>query len=258
MRNIGILVKRDLKNSLNRRFFFLLGFLLLFQLWFIATSGSVKEVLKTGTMHYMAVVFSFNFFGSIMALALNYDGVSAERESKFLDLVLTSGVSKRAVYLSKVLTSLLISAAFAVLYSLPVALFYGIRTGSFLLGLQALRYVGPIIVFLLIFSQIGLALSVALRSTRASLIVSILLGVLMMPRLMVAILDGINTFLKLPQNVLERVYLISPALILNALNGYADSTTVWIGLLLFALYVAGSIVIGVSTFHRQDELNYGE
>ncbi len=112
--------------------------------------------------------------------------------------------------------------------------------------------------FLLIFSQIGLALSVALRSTKASLIVSILLGVLMMPRLMVAILDGINGFVHLPQSVLERVYLISPALILNSLNGYSDSSTVLIGLLLFALYLFGSIVIGVSTFQRQDELNYGE
>ena len=258
MRNIAVLVKRDLRNCLNRRFFLLLGFLLLFQIWFIATSGSVKEVVKSGTMHYMAIVFSFNFFGSIMALALNYDGVSSERESKFLDLILTSGVSKRTVYLSKVITSLLISAAFAVLYTLPMMLFYGLQTGDFLLGLQALRYIGPIAVFLLIFSQIGLALSVALRSTKASLIVSILLGVLMMPRLMVAILDGINGFVHLPQSVLERVYLISPALILNSLNGYSDSSTVLIGLLLFALYLFGSIVIGVSTFQRQDELNYGE
>ena len=153
---------------------------------------------------------------------------------------------------------MLFRSAFAVLYTLPMMLFYGLQTGDFLLGLQALRYIGPIAVFLLIFSQIGLALSVALRSTKASLIVSILLGVLMMPRLMVAILDGINGFVHLPQSVLERVYLITPALILNSLNGYSDSTTVLIGLLLFALYLFGSIVIGVSTFQRQDELNYGE
>jgi len=258
MRNILLLVKRDLRNCLNRRFILLLAFLLLFQFWFVATSGSVEEVLKTGTMHYMAVVFSFNFFGSVVALALNYDGVSAERESKFLDLVLTSGVSKRAVYASKVLTSLLISAAFAVFYTLPVMLFYAIQTGSFLLGLEVLRYLGPIVVFLLIFSQIGLALSVALRSTKASLIASILLGALMMPRLMVSILDGINMLLSLPTTVLEKVYLISPALILNALNGYSDTPTVLIALLLFALYVAGSIVTGVGTFLRQDERNYGE
>jgi hypothetical protein len=52
--------------------------------------------------------------------------------------------------------------------------------------------------------------------------------------------------------------MLSPALILNALNGYSDTKTVLWGLLLFAIYVIGSMITGIRIFQRQDELNYGE
>lgn len=258
MRDVLVLAGKDLKNSFQKKFFALLAFLLLFQFWFVATSGSVEEVRKSGEMFYMAVVFSFNFFGSIVALALNYDGISAERESKFMDLVLTSGISKRKVYLAKTCTGVVVSATFAVLYSAVIALIYLALSGDFLLSLKALRYIGPITAFLMIFNSLGLALSVAMRSSKASLITSILVGAFMMPRLFISIVDGVNGILGFSQAVVERIYMFSPALILNALNGYSDTKTVLWGLLLFAIYVIGSMIAGIRIFQRQDELNYGE
>ena len=258
MKDVFTLVKKDLKNSFGKKFYLLLGFLLLFQFWFIATSGSVEQVRESGEMFFMAVVFSFNFFGSVVALALNYDGISADRESKFMDLVLTSGISKRKAYFAKMGTGILTSFAFAILYSVGIMLVYLALSGDLSLSMMALRYIGPITAFMVIFSTLGLALSVAMRSSKASLIASILLGAFMMPRLFIMIVDGVNGLLGLSEAVLERIYMLSPALILNALNGYSDSKTILWGLLLLAVYVIGSMVAGMRIFQRQDELNYGE
>ncbi|SFR96870.1 hypothetical protein [Anaeromicropila populeti] len=89
MNDIMILLKRDIKNSFHKRLVIMLLFLILFQFWFILGSDSIEQVRKTGIMNYMAVVFSINFLGTIVASILNYDGISSERESKFLDLILT-------------------------------------------------------------------------------------------------------------------------------------------------------------------------
>ena len=48
MKDVFTLVGKDLKNSFRKKFFLLLAFLLLFQFWFVATSGSVEEVRKSG------------------------------------------------------------------------------------------------------------------------------------------------------------------------------------------------------------------
>ncbi len=258
MKDVFILIGKALKNSFQKKFFLLLAFLLLFQFWFVATSGSVEEVRKSGEMFYMAVVFSFNFFGSIVALALNYDGISAERESKFMDLVLTSGISKRKVYLGKACAGILVSVAFAILYSAAIGLIYLALSRDLLLSLKALRYIGPITAFLMIFSTLGLTLSVAMRSSKASLITSILVGAFMMPRLFISIIDGVNGIFGFSEAAIERLYMLSPALIMNALNGYSDTKTVLWGLLLFVIYVIGNMIAGMRIFERQDELNYGE
>jgi hypothetical protein len=43
MKDVFTLVGKDLKNSFRKKFFLLLAFLLLFQFWFVATSGSVEK-----------------------------------------------------------------------------------------------------------------------------------------------------------------------------------------------------------------------
>lgn len=258
MKVILVLLRRDLKNSFNKKFFILIGFLLLFQFWFVLTSDSVGQVKETGEMFYMAVVFSFNFFGSIVALALNYNGISNEREAKFLDLILTSGVSKKKVYLSKVLTSFLISGIFALIYTFVLMLVYLIMSGDISMSLLTLRYVLPITAFLSIFSLMGLMLSIIFRSSKASLITSIMIGGLLLPRLFVMMVDGLGSLFGFSQQAVGIIYMISPALIMNALNGYSETTYVLWGVLMLVIYLAAIIITGIKVFTRQDELNYGE
>ena len=258
MRDVLILLKRDLKNSFNKRFFIMLVFLLLFQLWFILGSDSVSQVRTTGVMQYMSVVFSLNFFGSIVALAMNHDGISIERESKFLDLILTSGVSKKEVYLSKVLAGILISGIFALLYIFVLMLVYLVMSGDIGMSLLTLRYVLPLMAFLSIFGLMGLMFSVIFRSSKTSLITSLIIGGLLMPRLFVMIVDGLSSLFGFSKKTVEILYMISPGLIMNALNGYSEMIYVLWGLLLLVIYLAVNTLSGVYVFVRQDELNYGE
>ena len=258
MKALQVLLKRDIRNSFSKRFFILLFFSVLFQFWFVLTSNSINEVKQTGEMFYMAAVFSFNFFGSIVALALGYDGIANEREAKFLDLILTSGVSKNKVYASKVLTSLIISGIFALIYTFVLMLIYLIMTGDIAISLLTIRYALPVTAFLSVFSLMGLMLSVILRSSKASLITSVMVGFLLMPRLFVMIVDGIGSLLGLSGQAVEIIYMISPALIMNALNGYSGTTHFLWGLLLLVVYLAAIIITGFKVFEKQDELNYGE
>jgi len=258
LRDVLVLLRRDLKNSINKRLFIMLLFLLLFQFWFVLGSDSVGQVKETGVMHYMAVVFSFNFFGSIVALTLNHDGLSIERESKFLDLILTSGISKNKVYFSKILTSIITSAIFAVLYIAILMLVYLVMSGDISMSLLTLRYVLPLTAFLSIFSLMGLMFSVTFRSSRTSLITSIIIGGILMPRLFVMIIDSLSGILGFGEMTTEILYMLSPALIMNALNGYSETIYVLWGLLLLCVYLAVVILSGMHVFIRQDELNYGE
>lgn len=258
MNAVLMMVKRDIRNSLNRRFFLMLAFLLLFQVWFTLTSGSPQEVMESGQMFYMAAVFSFNFVGSLVALAMSSNGISRERESKFLDLILTSGVSKGKVYLSKLVAAFISSGVFAVLYTLAMALVYLLITGDLPLSLLMFQYVLPISSFLSIFTLMGLLLSVILRSSKTSLITALMIGALLMPRLFVMTADGLGNALGIPQTVIDILYLISPAMIMNALNGYSDLGYTLLGLLFLALYLILLAVAGTVVFARQDELNYGE
>lgn len=258
MRDIYVLLKRDLKNSFNKRLFIMLVSMLLFQFWFIIGSDSVDQIKTTGIMHYMAVVFSFNFFGSIVALTLNHDGISIERESKFLDLILTSGISKKKVYISKILTSFLVSGIFALIYLLVLVLIYLVMSDDIGMSLLTLKYVFPLTAFLSIFSLLGLMLSVVFRSSRTSLIASIMLGGLLMPRLFTMIVDSLSNLFGFSEKVTQILYMISPGLIMNALNGYSELAYFLWALLLLGIYLTVNIISGVYVFIRQDELNYGE
>lgn len=258
MKSVMVLLKRDLKNSINKRVILLLGFMVLLQTWFIFGSGSVEEIKQSGQMHFMAIVFSFNLFGSIIALALSYDSISIERESKVMDLILTSNISKKKVLLSKAINSLIISGIFAVLYVLAILLIYLFASKDLSISLLTLRYVLPITAFLFIYNLMGLMLSIIFRSSRASFIVSVILGGLLIPRLFLLVVEGLAKPIGLGEKAIEMLSMISPALIMNALSGYAEQSQIILAVLLFIVYALTMTLLSMLVFSKQDELNYGE
>lgn len=258
MRSVMILLKRDLKNSLNKRVILLLGFMVFLQTWFIFGSGSVENIKQSGQMHFMAIVFSFNLFGSIIALALSYDSISIERENKVMDLILTSDISKKKVLLSKIINSLIISGIFAALYVIAILLIYLFASKDLNVSLLTLRYVLPITAFLFIYNIMGLMLSIIFRSSKASLVISVILGGLFIPRLFLLVVEGFAKSIGLGEKAAEMLSMMSPALIMNALSGYAKRSQIALAILLFTIYMLTMISLSMLVFSEQDELNYGE
>ena len=60
------------------------------------------------------------------------------------------------------------------------------------------------------------------------------------------------------ETVSQILYFISPALIMDALDGYSEISNILWGLFFFTIYLITNIWIGYYVFDRQDELNYGE
>ncbi len=258
MKALITLLKRDIKNSINKRLLFLLIFMILLQLWFILGSGSVEKVIKLQQIHFMSIVFSFNLFGSIIALAFSFDSISNERESKVLDLILTSNISKKKIITYKALTGLFVSAFFAVIYVLVILVVYLLGTGDLRLSLQSLYYILPITAFLFIYHLMGLSLSILLRSSRTSLIISVILGGLFIPRLYLVFAEGVVKLFGLGETAVEIAGMLSPALIMNALSGYGGNRDIMYAVIILTAYIVGMILLSMFTFLKQDELNYGE
>jgi ABC-type transport system involved in multi-copper enzyme maturation permease subunit len=253
-----VLVRRDFRAATNKRLFFLLAFMALFQLWFIVGSGSVEKVLEAGRMEFMAVVFSFNILGSLAALVLSFDGISRERQNKTMDLILTSGVSKRMVMLSRAAANLAVSFVFSALYLLAVALVYAALGGGVGTALLCFGYLPGLTAFNFVYCLLGNALSVLFRSSRTSFIVSMAVGLVCMPRLFVTMLEGIAGTFGMGPGFIEIAGMASPALIMNALGGGASGASLAAAFIFLALYTAALTLGGSAVFTRQDELNYGE
>jgi ABC-type transport system involved in multi-copper enzyme maturation permease subunit len=258
MNKVSILLKRELRNSINLRAVYLGAFMVLLQTWFIIGSGCGKSILITGKMEFMYIVFSYNFFGAIAALALTFDSISRERKYKIMDLIITSGISKEQVIISKVVSCLIISLAFSLIYTTAISIVYLIFTKRLLIALLCFRYLIPVMIFLSIFQLMGLMLSIILRSSKKSLIVSIIIGGMLMPRLFVLVIEGIGKILQLNSDIMMVMELFSPALIMNALSGYESKNIIILASSIAIFYIAIMIVLSMVFFKKQDELNYGE
>jgi ABC-type transport system involved in multi-copper enzyme maturation permease subunit len=257
MRGFTLLFRRDFTNSIHRRLFLLLGFMVLFQAWFIAGSGSVEKVMETGRMNYMGIVFSFNILGSLAALAITFDSVSGERRSKVMDLLLTSGVKKRMVIAGKTASNLAVSFVFSAMYAAAIALLYLALGGGMRAALSCPGYIPAITAFNFIYCMLGLALSILFRSSRTSFIVCMAAGLLCMPRLLLSMLEGLAGALGLGAEFVKTAGMASPALIMNAL-GSPEEGLLWVGMGFLAFYICATILASMAVFSMQDELNYGE
>jgi hypothetical protein len=258
MSNILTLLQRDMKKNIGKRFILMTLFMVLFQCWFIFGSGTFSELRETGTVELMGIVFSFFIFGSIAATTMNYDTVSRERENKVMDYILTSPVSKTQVIVSKITTLFISSMIFSVAYLCFIILMFLLFSGKNLSWWIISKYTLPVGIFMFIYSMVGFMCSIALRSSKASFIICIVLGSLFMPRLLVTIVEGIGKVLSLSEAAVTKLSMISPAMIMSALIGGSQQTNVTWGIILAVFYFVMLIGFSILIFNRQDEMNYGE
>ncbi len=258
MKETFLLFKRDLKRILNKRFLFVLLFMVLFQSWFIRGSGYKDKAGQNFEFSYMGFTFAFLILGSLAALSLNFDAISKERQNKVMDLLLTSSLSKTQIATGKLMASLALSLLFSLLYNLLVTLIYCLfRTGGAVIRV-ALHNVLPVAALIFIYSLMGLFLSVLFRSSRTSFIVSMACGLILMPRIFEMFVDGICKGLKLENAVSNLIMFASPAMIMSGLTGYNGASNLLTGIGAFLIYTVVLTVLFFTVFRNQDEKSYNE
>lgn len=253
-----LLFERDLKRILNKRFFLVLLFMVLFQSWFILGSGYKDKAGQNFEFSYMGFTFAFLILGSLAALSLNFDAISKERQNKVMDLLLTSSLSKTQVATGKLMASLASSLLFSLLYNLLVTLVYCLfGTGGAVIAV-AFHNVLPVAAMIFIYSLMGLCLSVLFRSSRTSFIVSMACGLILMPRIFELFVDGICKGLKLGESASNLLLFASPAMIMSGLTGYNGTSNLFTGVGAFLFYAVVLIVLFFTVFRNQDEMSYNE
>jgi ABC-type transport system involved in multi-copper enzyme maturation permease subunit len=258
MKGFFLLLKRNLKRILGKRFFILLLFMVLFQSWFILGSGYKDKAGQTLEFSYMGFGFAFLILGSLAALSLNFDGISRERQNKVMDLLLTSSLSKTQIVAGKLAAALISSFLFSLLYNTVVTMIYCLFGSNGTVAIVALRNVLPVAALIFIYSLMGLFLSVLFRSSRTSFIVSMACGLLLMPRILEMFTSGISKALNLGNAVSNILMFLSPAMIMSSLTGYNGVTNLLTGIAALLIYVLALVILFFAVFRRQDEMSYNE
>jgi hypothetical protein len=256
MNQLLTLLERDVRNAPWRRL--ALG-LLLIALFQTATALASRDPLKH-RIEWPAVFFFLWLFGFLAAIGLSFDRVSLERESRALDLLLTSGATRARLIASKVTVVLLLSAALAVGFlaatTVAYAPFVGVPT-----ALSVWRYLVPICSMLVVYALVGLVCSTAFRTSKAALLTAFAVALAGRPRIYEALAQVVSRSLGLGPRAAAALQALSPEIALVHVTGVGPMVSerqpgiAWLVLVsLAALAIALAVVI----FVRQDEPTYGD
>ncbi len=120
------------------------------------------------------------------------------------------------------------------------------------------KYLLPLWGFIMVFAALGLMISVFARSSKVAMIWSLASGLVLMPRFFVLIPEGIGKVLNLSTQTVEKISMISPGIMMEALsnpNNTSSWTTAVVG---FTIGIVVLFGIAYIAFKNQDEYNYGE
>jgi ABC-type transport system involved in multi-copper enzyme maturation permease subunit len=252
------LLEREYKRAMNLRSIGIWTLMSAMCVYFFFNSAGWHKLESENQLDFMSLFIPQLIFGAWAALTVFYDLMSADREHNVLDLLLTSGITKNVVFLSKVLAAGVIALLLTLLYLLPITAIIVGMTGKFIYVGAFFRYVLPLWGYIMVHASLGFLISVLARSSKISLIWSIAAGLFLMPRFYVMLLEGIGSLMHLPVNVLDALSLLSPGVLMNALADPANTAKFTQALIGFALGSLGALIITYQVFIRQDELNYGE
>jgi len=219
---------------------------------FFFTSNGLQQLVSE------ALLVPQMIFGAWAALTVFYDMISTDREHNVLDLLLTSGVAKNTVFLSKVLAACVVALVLTVLYLLPITAILAIGTGNLGDANSVLRYALPLWGHIMAYASLGLLISVLARSSKASLVWSMALGLVLMPRFYVMLLKSVQNLAHWPEEITNIFGYLSPGVSMSVLADPSGTASFYEALLGLTLGILGALVIAHRAFTRQDELSYGE
>lgn len=257
MKSITKLLTRDLKRTLGLRTFGIWVVMSLFSVYFFFFSSGRRELVENNRLEYMSLFLPLIFFGAWAVMAVFFDLISADRERNVLDCILCSGATKKDVFIAKIIATAIVSLVLACIYLAPISLIVCCLSSvekSAMIG----KYLLPLWGFIMVFAALGLAISVFARSSKAAMIWSLASGLIFMPRFFILIPEGIGKVLNLSQQTVDRISLISPGIMMEALsntNNTSSWTTAVVGFTIGIIVLFG---IAYLAFNNQDEYNYGE
>lgn len=211
---------------------------------------------QTGRVEDTSVLF---MLGGLVGVALAFDLVAKEREHRALDLLLTQGVSRRALFAAKWLAALGLCGAAA------LAATAGSLVGRILSGKPAgwsdLAAEFTMLWWLLaVFGLLALLCSVALRRGKWALMAAaVAWAILRPPVMMLLVLAPLQDALGWDQTQLWRVLAVLPEfafrLGLDLPRGAPDTVSIeaWLPYAALAAYVAVFTAAAAAVFVRQDE-----
>lgn len=255
---LGFMMRRDMKKTFSLRTVFIWACMSALCIFFFFTSDGRRQLMETGKVEYMTVMLPQIIFGSWAALSVYFDMVSADRQHNVLDMILCSGAAKSTVFLSKMLTMMIISLILSMIYLFPItAVIVGLsgQTGYFTLFFQ---YLMPLWGYIMVYASLGLVISVTARSSKAALIWSLAVGLILMPRFFMIIVEGLGAAFHWTQGAMDTVSLLSPGVLMDALSEFSDAARLITAAAGFSVGIIVLMFLSFFVFRRQDELNYGE
>ena len=141
---------------------------------------------------------------------------------------------------------------------LPVTCVIIVLSGDFGHIFVLLQYVLPLWGYIMVYAAMGLLISIIARSSKASLIWSLAIGLILMPRFFVMLVEGAGKIFGWTGETVNNVSLIAPGVMMQALSEVSDTSRFSLAANIFSISILIFLLLAYFAFAKQDELNYGE
>lgn len=215
---------RDLKKAMNLRTLMIWVALAGMGVFFFYATGGKTKLVEQNQIEFIALFLPHMIFGSWAVLSAYFDLVSADREHNVLDCMICSGISKTRIFVSKVLVMAVLSLILSFLYMLPITCTMIGLSGNVAYVYVLLQYLLPLWGYIMVYATMGILISVLARSSKTALIWSLAIGLLLMPRFFVMIMEGIGKAFGWTAQMIETASLMAPGVMLQALSEASDSS----------------------------------
>lgn len=256
--SILYLFKRDFKKSMNLRTLIIWVVLAGMGVFFFYTSGGKTKLMESDQIEFLSLFLPHMIFGSWAVLSSYFDLFSSDREHKVLDCIICSGISKTRIFISKVLVAAVMSLVLSFIYMIPITCVIIGLSGNFTHILVLIQYLLPLWGYIMVYAAMGMLISVFARSSKAALIWSLAIGLLLMPRFFVMIVEGIGKVFGWTTQMVENISLIAPGVMMQALSEVSDTSKFMLATVIFGSSILVFSIFAYLTFIKQDEYNYGE
>lgn len=252
------LIRRDMQKILNLRALLIWSTMSVLGVFFFFTTSGKTNLIQKNEVDFMALFLPQIIFGAWAVLSVYFDLVSSDRQHNVLDCILTAGISKKMVFCGKIISLAIVSFLLSLFYLLPVSGVIVALSGNLTHCATILKYFLPLWGYIMVYAALGIAISIAARSTKTSLIISLASGLVLMPRFFILIIDGIGALFQWTQATKDTISMIAPGVMMETLAHYAGTTEYIQTAVIFISSIIALLAVAFFIFCKQDELNYGE